>query len=181
MKQGWILLLVIMGCVLSFGVGSVAQLGRFDNPIKWSTYMQGENCGLDKAATHIARNEADWQALWPKLSGQPAQTAPKDVDWNKDQLIVIALGTKGTPGYSVYVETVERTRPSEYVIRYVETRPLQGQLLPQVTTAPFVIIRVEKTVGTPQVEGRNITQRVFSAPKTICGCRCGCSTCRCGK
>jgi hypothetical protein len=179
MKHGLSALILLIVVVLAFAGGSRAQLSRYENPIKWDQYMAAEYCGIDKTTTQVINNEAEWQTFWAKLSGQGAQTAPKDVDWNKYVLMAITLGTKPTPGYSVYVESVERTRAYEYVVHYVEWQPQPGQLLAQVTTSPFVIIRVEKTTGTPQFVGRTATQRVFSQPKTLCGCRCGCGSCRC--
>lgn len=181
MKHGYGALLVVFGAILAIAAGSFAQFGRYENPIKWRTYLSDEYCSIDKATTQVVNNEAEWQTFWAKLSGQRAETAPKDVDWMKEVLLVVTLGTKPTAGYSVYVEDIERTRANEFVVKYVEVRPLQGQILAQVQTSPFTIVRVEKTVGVPRFEGRTATQRVFATPRPICSCRCGCASCSCAR
>lgn len=185
MKHGWSILAVLSTLAfisLLVAGDSRAQFSRFEKPIVWDQYMAGENCAIEKATTRVINNAAEWQSFWLELAGRGASAAdaPKDVDWMKDKLIVITLGAKPTPGYSVFVENVERTRASEYVVQYVESQPIPGQLLPQVMTSPFVIIRIEKTVGVPRFEGRKTTQRIFSAPKNVCACRC-CAACKCSR
>lgn len=182
MKHAWIALFALIALTMAFVAGASGQfgtVGQFGDPIKWRTYLEGDNCKITRAGLHLIQSEADWQTFWTKLSGQPASTAPRDIDWLKENLIAVTAGSRPTAGFSIYIETVDRTRASEYVLRGVEVTPMKGQVLAEMLTAPYVIIRIEKLAGNPQLSTRTMGRWAYAPPVNKCGCHCGCGSCKC--
>lgn len=162
----------------------MAQFVGYEKGIVWGNYLSGTDCGIAKAGVRVLVTEGDWQKYWSELNGgkAPASSAPRDIDWNKEQLIAINLGQRPTMGYQVYVESIRRNNPSEYVVQYVETTPMAGQIVPQAVSSPFAIIKMERALGNPTFAQRTAVQRFYGSSwgnKGGCGCKCGCASCKC--
>lgn len=90
--------------------------------IQWRSYRQGNDSRFQKFETTVMENEASWQSYWQRNTGNPPQTAPKNVDWLKQRLIAVNVG-KLPAGASVYVETVQRKNAANIEITYVVLSP----------------------------------------------------------
>jgi hypothetical protein len=76
------------------------------NQIEWRSYMNGTTCGITAPGTAIITTSGEFLAYWKRLAGN--SNIPKDVDFSREQLIAINLGTRPTGGYSVAVTEVVR-------------------------------------------------------------------------
>lgn len=165
--------------LVSLAAGVLAQYGTGPlDVVRWSTFKSGTNSRVEGTLTRVLVSEADFQAYWANSMGEPAHTAPRGIDWNKEQLIAIHIGTRNSGGYAVKVQSIKRERTSTLVVEYIETTPAKGSLNTMALTSPWVLVRMDRTAGNPVFRGRVETARTPISGGRSCGCcaRCACLT-----
>lgn len=115
--------------------------------VQWRTYLSGERSMINQAETHVLMNEGAWQKLWSRVTGRDPSGAPRDIDWNKDVMVLICLGQRPTGGYSVQIESIRWKDAGTITVRFSERQPAPGALTTEALTAPFVIAKVQRPVG----------------------------------
>jgi hypothetical protein len=90
------------------------------------------------------RTAAEWKALWKDHA--PAMKMP-DVDFSKNMVVGIFLGSKPSEGYDVEIVGV-REEGTDLVVEYVEKQPGRGTLAAQILTEPFHLVTVPRRAGT---------------------------------
>jgi hypothetical protein len=112
--------------------------------IQWSVYRSGQFGSITQPRTEAFQTEGQFQRFWKEL--MPNEAYPTgDIKWNEEFLIAVTAGQKTTGGFRVYVDAVERTRPNEISVTWVESVPTG--VTPDVMTAPWEIVRVKRTPG----------------------------------
>ena len=115
-----------------------AQTPSFTNIAK------GDMSGQQMTKQVTVRTAAEWQALWKDHA--PTEKIP-NVDFTKDMVVGIFLGSKPSAGHSVEIVGV-RTDEKELVVEYVQTQPGRGTMAAQILTEPFHLVAVPKHAGT---------------------------------
>lgn len=165
--------------MLLSAVAGWAQYDSTGNPIvQWRTYREGSTCAIDKFTTRILVTEGDFQRYWTEFCGNRQAAAPTDIDWTKEIVVAIHLGRRSTSGYRTYVETC-RIREAMLEIYYVEETPHRSGRPSKFDSSPYVMIRMQRTVGTPKFIGRTQTARI-TVGSNSCTCRTPCNRCTCG-
>lgn len=111
-------------------------------PPTFVTVAAGGRSAITEAQHTVVRSETDWQALWRRHGGRDAAPA---VDFSREIVAAVFLGTRPTGGYRVDI-TAARREAEALVIDFVERRPQPGALVTQALTSPFHIVRL------PQVD-----------------------------
>lgn len=148
-----------LACVLlmvaTVGLGW-AQRGINDG-IVWRSYRQGTQSLITQARNIVIQNQGAFDTYWKEHTGEAR--APRDVDFNKELLIAVHLGQRTSGGYRVIIQSVQRTKPGEIKVSFVENAPAPGGFTAAVMTSPFEIVRVERAnaVGSFVFEGRKRT------------------------
>ncbi|HEY4129096.1 MAG TPA: protease complex subunit PrcB family protein [Gemmatimonadaceae bacterium] len=110
------------------------QAGSFDS-----------NSGLVDSARVVVRDAATWRTLWGQIN-QPfiPQPAVPSIDFNRDMVVVAAMGTKPSGGYDIMIEGV--TEDSSGVeISVVRSSPGNGCALTAARTQPVDLARIPAT------------------------------------
>lgn len=149
-----------------------AQFDPLKN-INWGTFKSGQHSQVKDPMVRVLNNEAELQSYWAKAMGDSPNSAPAGTNWMKDQLIAIHLGQRNTGGYSVRVESIERTRAGEITVAYTEFTPVKGSQNLQAMTSPWVLTRMERKAG--NLVFKKLTREARS-PIVSRGCGC-CSAC----
>jgi hypothetical protein len=98
--------------------------------------------GLGDAAQVIITDAATWSAVWAQLylSRQPQPPLPS-VDFGTERVLVAALGTRGTGGYDIHVDSLVRFEHGS--VTYVTTwAPGQTCGTTQALTQPVEMLRL---------------------------------------
>lgn len=137
------LFLIFALCLLITALAA-AQKGQ-GKALGFHVYREGA-MSRQKAERHeVIRTQAQFQKYWGEASfGEPSET-PSDVDFTKEQLIVIHLGSRPTTDYSVVVDSVTLTKKT-LTIALHEVKP-HGMMVAHHVTSPFIIIKTKKTSG----------------------------------
>jgi hypothetical protein len=110
----------------------------------FTTIAKGEVSGQQVAKQVTIRTAAEWTALWNEHA--PTQKMPV-VDFAKDMVVGIFLGSKPSAGYEVEITGV-RIQEKDVTVEYVQRQPGRGTMAAQILTEPFHLARVPKHEGT---------------------------------
>lgn len=110
----------------------------------FTTVAKGDMSVQQDARQVTVRTPAEWKALW-KDHG-PTEKMP-DVDFTKNMVVGIFLGTKPSAGHDVEIVGV-RTQEKELIVEYVQKQPARGTMAAQILTEPFHLVSVPKHAGT---------------------------------
>ena len=115
------------------------------------TIERGTQSFQETATTGQARTPAEWAALWKTHAAD--RPLPR-VDFSKDMVVAVFMGTRTTAGYGVQiVGTVERN--GGLVVQYVETQPVGRAVTAQVITMPYHFAAIARSAGTVTFEKVN--------------------------
>lgn len=112
-------------------------------PMAFTTLDSGGQSQIEKPRQAVARTQAEWEALW-KAHG--AEGKPPAVDLTRAMVIGVFLGTRPTAGYAVEITRIEK-REKDLVVTWREHGPGPRDIVVQVLTAPFVLVRTEPHSG----------------------------------
>ena len=110
----------------------------------FATIAKGDASGQQLAKQVTVRSSAEWKALWKEHA--PAEKMP-EVDFTKNMVVGIFLGSKPSAGYGVEIVNV-RTQEAVLVVEYVQTQPAKGTMTAQILTEPFHLVSVPAHAGT---------------------------------
>lgn len=101
---------------------------------------KGQESQIDTARQVSAHTADEWAKLWMQHAG--ARTRP-NVDFNKEVIAAVFLGTRPSAGYAVEVVSA-RQEGAALVVSYKETRPAPDSVAAQVLTSPYHIVAIAK-------------------------------------
>ena len=104
---------------------------------------RGDMSAQQTAKQVAVRTPAEWQALWNDHA--PTVKIP-DVDFAKDMVVGIFLGTKPSAGHEVAIVGV-RVQDKDLVVEYVQKQPGRGTMAAQILTEPYHLVAVAKHSG----------------------------------
>jgi hypothetical protein len=107
------------------------------------TVAQGSRSALTEARETVARTASEWQTLWKQHGGTEPAAA---VDFGKEMVAAVFLGTRATGGYSVEILSTRRDGEA-LVIDYAERAPGRDSIVTQALTSPFHIVRLPRHAG----------------------------------
>ena len=98
---------------------------------------------VDSPRQSVARNAAEWTALWKMHSGE---SKPPAVDFSARTVVAVFLGSRPTAGYTVQIIGT-RNANGLLIVEWEERRPAGGDILAQVLTSPATIVSIPKFAG----------------------------------
>ncbi|MFH1379861.1 MAG: protease complex subunit PrcB family protein [bacterium] len=92
------------------------------NPI-YTREWKGSYCGLTKAYQTIIRDAENWENIWTVFTrDRPRRVLIPQIDFSKNSVVVLCMGSQQSSGYSIHIDSVEKTDDS-ITVYYTETRP----------------------------------------------------------
>lgn len=107
------------------------------------TIARGDQSGVDLERQVVVHTAAEWTALWRQHA--PGQPAPA-VDFAKETVIAVFLGSRNTAGYAVEIVSAEAEQGS-LIVRYRQRAPSPDAITAQIITTPFQIVAIPKATG----------------------------------
>ncbi len=114
-----------------------------------TTIARGGVSNIMEPRQVVIRSAGDWDTLWREHAGPDAE-APA-VDFGREMVVGVFLGSRNTGGYSVEITGVDRTAGT-IVVHYAERTPERGMMLAQVITSPFELVKVPRADGEVKFE-----------------------------
>src|SRR5690606_25434349 len=127
----------------------------------WRSLSKGLISGLNTPRRLVIRDEASYYKVWAEHAAESNRVAlPPHVDFPREMVIVVAMGTRPTGGYLIEVVDVQVRGRSLHVL-VGEREPSPGTLQIQHETQPYQFIAL------PMVAGRVEFRTVHEAGTTI--------------
>jgi hypothetical protein len=103
--------------------------------------------GMTTKQRLVIRDGAAWADVWKQITSpfQPVPPVP-EVDFAKNVLIVAAMGTRSSGGYSIAVDGV-RIVAGGAKVSVTEESPGSGCFTTQALTAPVAVVVVRRFAG----------------------------------
>ena len=111
---------------------------------RFANVAMGQNSRAEAAGIYHFYDEATLRNHWHTfgLTGP----LPAKIDWVNDQVVLIHLGARATGGYGLHVGGVQKQADGIARITAVEVTPLQGAVLTQAATSPYLAISIERSI-----------------------------------
>ena len=103
---------------------------------------------IDSARTAVAKTASEFESLW--RAHAPGRQQPA-VDFSKNMVIAVFLGSRPSAGYSVLISGVRREGDA-LVVTWAERRPGADSMAAQVMTAPAQMVTVPRFDGPVRFE-----------------------------
>ncbi|HEY0053541.1 MAG TPA: protease complex subunit PrcB family protein [Caulobacteraceae bacterium] len=108
---------------------------------RWEQYFR-HSSGLDMTVNLAITSEREWVAMWRRITrrhGEPPD--PPAVDFEREMLLLAAMGTQATGGYSIRIEDVIET-PDGLEVIVIRTSPGRRCGVTAALTSPVDVVRV---------------------------------------
>lgn len=112
-------------------------------PLKFMNVAKGAQSGVEEPRTVAIRSADEWSALWKEHA--PGTKAPA-IDWKESMVLAVFLGTRPSAAHGVEISQVD-VRESEIIVTYRVTAPGPSDMVAQVLTFPFHMVRTEARSG----------------------------------
>lgn len=104
--------------------------------------------GLDQPARVVVRDASAWQAIWSEIhEGRSSVPAVPAIDFSQEMIVVAALGSRGSSGYGILLESAAETGTGGIAITVRSTSPGSNCGVLTVITQPVDIARLGRRDG----------------------------------
>jgi hypothetical protein len=111
--------------------------------MKFTTLGRGGVSQIEQSREAVVRTSAEWSALWQQHAGEGK---PPAVDFTRSMVVAVFLGSRPTAGYSVEITRIEK-QDAGLLVTYREQRPTGTDMVAQMLTSPFHIVRTDAHSG----------------------------------
>jgi PrcB C-terminal len=104
--------------------------------------------GLDKPAQLVVRDAVTWQAIWSQINSPYSALLPLPaVDFSREMIVVVALGSRSTGGYNILITGASEAAGGGTVFTINSDSPGSQCATTQAFTQPVDIARVPLRSG----------------------------------
>jgi|SRR5699024_633584 len=100
-----------------------------------------------EAQNLVVKSDAGLQFIYDRFGTK--ETIPQ-INWNKNQVVLLAMGQRNTGGYSIAVDKVVYGE-SEIMVYYMTNGPKAGDRVTQALTAPYTLLTIANKKDLPIV------------------------------
>lgn len=138
-------MLFAITAILCFSiVRPVHSAAHVTHQIPFQTVLRGQRSAIGEPLQIVVRTQTEWDSLWHRhYSGANNPPPSPPIDFDRDLVVGIFLGTKPTGDYGIEITRAERRDSSLYVY-YREKSPPPNAMVTQALTQPFDIVRVAR-------------------------------------
>ncbi len=138
---------VAVGLALAVGVACRSCKEAPPGPLLQRSLTGATHSGVQEQRVVVARDAAAWNAVWREHGGLqiPSPEAPS-VDFEREMVVAVFLGERGSGGYGVTIEAIERTSTG-LLVKARETKPGPDDIVTMALTSPMHAVAVERVPG----------------------------------
>jgi hypothetical protein len=112
------------------------------------TLERGQTTWIESPRQAVARTPDAWAKLWREHA---PDRKPPAVDFSKDMVVAVFLGSRPTAGYGVQIVGTKEV-DGELLVQYRQTQPPAGAITAQVITSPYQFVAVPARAGAVKFE-----------------------------
>jgi hypothetical protein len=107
------------------------------------TIDKGDHSYIGSPRQVVIRTAEEWTALWNEHA---AERAKPSVDFSKEMVVGVFLGSKPTAAYSVAIVST-LAKNDALLVQYRVAQPAAGRIRAQVITFPYHLVAVPKSAA----------------------------------
>jgi hypothetical protein len=113
--------------------------------VRFDAYFPAYNSGFGEPVRRVVDDAAEWEDAWRELwrSHNPVPPAPA-VDFSREVVLLAAMGTRSSGGYSIHVEDAA-AKGDHVTVRVIETSPGRACGVTAALTEPVDIVKLSRT------------------------------------
>jgi len=100
-----------------------------------------------EAQNLVVKSDAGLQSIYDRLG---TKEATPQINWSKNQVVLLAMGQRNTGGYSIAIDKVVYGK-SEIMVYYKTNGPKAGDRVTQALTAPYALLTIANKKDLPIV------------------------------
>ncbi len=108
-------------------------------PITWKEFMSGNDCNEKQARNLVITSQEQLDALLSKAFSKDNQPVRTGIDFTKNSVIAIFLGTVNTGGHSVVITSIESDGSNGYKIGAEHKLPGKSCITSQAVEYPYYL------------------------------------------
>ena len=152
--------LALAAAALAAAPAAAVQGGAGFTPLDEQIQMQFRyNSQIEAPRYEAIRDDGSWRDLWLQMTaGRGPRPLRPQVNFDREMLLVAAMGTQRTGGYTIRISSVRETR-AELVATVVRTSPGRRCGTTAALTEPADIVRVRATAKPVRWVYRDVVHR----------------------
>jgi hypothetical protein len=124
-------------------VAFLISLAAGQTPVTFTNIQRSDRSGIESAREVTVQTRPEWAVLWDQhAKGRPLP----DVDFTREAVIGVFLGSRPTTGYSAEITSIEK-EGTDLVVSYREQRPSPELVVLQVLTFPCHLVKIARPEG----------------------------------
>lgn len=137
---------------LFFALFAAAALPFGQNDVPFQVVARGQNGGELQGGLKVFRTARAFEEFAKEVGQDIPKRLVKEVDWDKDQIVVVSAGQQPSGGYSVDVKRIQTIDIQRLVLEAVVNKPAPGSINTQALTTPFIVLRMPRQVCTIKIK-----------------------------
>jgi len=138
--------LALIICLFFFNIAACSSNGSGNETtdLKFEVIKEGTISGITDEKIMVINNNDDYQKMmvivYYNLDQMPVTP---DVDFKKYSVILVAMGTKNTGGYTIGIDNITKSH-SNVTVNLTETSPGKNCNVTESVISPYQIVKVKK-------------------------------------
>ena len=138
------LTLPILLVALIFSGCSDDTMEEPNQTLEFTTVDNSKRSSITEQRFVIIKDAAAWNALWAEHAGNDPGLPLPSINFSKEMVLGVFLGTRGNSCFSVKIESVEQVAHKQLLVKYRESK--SGPVCSQVETQPLHLIALSSSV-----------------------------------
>jgi hypothetical protein len=114
-------------------------------PVPFTPVLEEIYSGVSEPTARVVQDRATFRRLWDETQSTRTPTPePPEIDFARESLVVVALGTRPSGGYRIRIEKIQE-RAGAVEVTVGKYAPGQNCLSTQAITKPIAIARMPRT------------------------------------
>lgn len=115
-----------------------------ENIIDFVVIKEGDNSGFTEFGKYYIAKQTGMPIIWDSIYKNYMKKDPiPEIDFEKNEVYLVAMGEQNSGGYSIKVESVKETK-KEVVINIVSIKPGKECMTTSVMTYPYQLFLIPK-------------------------------------
>jgi len=137
--------------LLGLGILVAAVVAQGKSDVPFQVMERGVNSGEREQGLKVIRTEKAFKEYLKDRGEDTLPKAFKDIDWSKDQIVVVFGGEQPSGGYGVEVKKINKLDVQRLEIEAQLIRPRPNTIVTQALTTPYIMIKMARQVAVIRV------------------------------
>jgi hypothetical protein len=112
--------------------------------VPFAPFDSGTDSDIGRESSFVIQSERQYEDYWSKHRSESRRIPQSRIDWSREQLLAVHLGTTPTTGFELQIVGIERTWQRTLNVLYAVKPPESGRRIDRSWHSPFAIVRMSR-------------------------------------